>query len=172
MEENELLDLVNETDQVIGTIWRYDYAKMVAENLGYMRAIDMFIVNSEGKLWVPKRPAHKKIAPNGLDYSAGGHVGSGETYLESALREISEELNIDLTENDLEFVDIFKSADIRYFRAVYLYQSDRAPQYNTDDFVSAEWLTPQELVDKLDAGVAAKGSIRETVVELIARKLI
>lgn len=166
-DENELLDIVDVNDQVIGTIRRGEYDRLLKENLGYLRAIDVFLVNGQGKIWVPKRPPHKKIAPNGLDYSCGGHVASGETYLESALREISEELSVDLDEKDLEFVKIFHHEGIRFLQAVYLYYSDEVPDYNPDDFVSWEWLTPKELLAKLDSGIPAKSSIRPTVAELL-----
>lgn len=114
--------------------------------------------------------ATQKDCPNGLDYSTGGHVGSGENYLESALREIAEELNLSLTENDLEFIKMFRDDDIRYIRAVYVYRSDAVPDYNPSDFVSWEWLTPEALLVKLDSGVPAKGSIRGTVTELLRLK--
>lgn len=168
METDELLDIVNADDQVIGTIMRSEYARLVSENLGYVRAIDVFIVNDQGQLWIPKRPPHKKIAPNGLDYSCGGHVSSGEDYSTSALREIEEELNLQLKESDLEFIQKFRNDDLHYYRAVYLYRSNETPDYNPDDFVSAEWMTPKELLAKLEAGVPAKTSIHETVTALLA----
>jgi isopentenyldiphosphate isomerase len=165
---DELLDLVDENDKVIGTILRSDYDRLVKEKLGYIRVAEMFIQNSEGKFWVPKRTAHKKIAPGGLDYSMGGHVSSGESYLESALREIQEELNLNLNGTDLKFVHKFPPSEIPYFRALYIYESDTEPEYNPDDYVSASWLTPQEILKKLNDGVAAKTSLRETIEFLLA----
>lgn len=169
MEQDELLDLVNDKDVVIGTIWRGQYDQLMNEKLGYIRAIDMYIINSQRQIWVPKRPAHKRIAPNGLDFSAGGHVGSGESYMESALREIAEELNLDLKADDLIPVKKFRDDDVRYFREVYIYKSDKEPSYNPNDFVSAEWLSADALIAKLDSGAVAKTSIRETVLELVAQ---
>ncbi|MDB5181418.1 MAG: putative hydrolase [Candidatus Saccharibacteria bacterium] len=168
--EDELLDLVNNKDEVIGTILRSSYEKMVAEKLGYIRAVEMFIQNDEGKLWIPTRTAHKKIAPNGLDYSMGGHVSSSESYVESALREIQEELNLDLQEDDLEFIKKFAPTNLPYFRCLYVYHSNEAPAYNPDDYVSAAWLTPQEIIASIDSGTPAKSSLRETVLALQASK--
>jgi 8-oxo-dGTP pyrophosphatase MutT (NUDIX family) len=165
--EDELLDLVNSNDEPIGTIWRSQYDKLVEEKLGYIRAAEMLIQNDKGQLWIPKRTAHKRVAPNGLDYSMGGHVSSGETYLQSALREIKEELSLELTENDLIFIKKFTPLDLPYFRVLYVYKSNDTPRYSTNDFASAEWLTPQELILKLDAGVPAKVNMRETVSVLI-----
>lgn len=166
MADDELLDLVNENDEVIGTINRKDYDHMVAENLGYMRAVDLFILNSKGQIYVPVRTAHKTIAPNGYDFSVGGHVEAGESYLATVIRETEEELNLHLTEEDLELVQKTTSEDIRYQRALYLYRSDETPTFNPDDFVSAEWLFPDDLIKRIDEGHPAKGKLRETVVIL------
>ncbi|HEX7484398.1 MAG TPA: NUDIX domain-containing protein [Candidatus Saccharimonadales bacterium] len=165
--DSELLDLVDENDEVIGTIFRSNYGDLIEKKLGYIRAVEMFIQNDEGKLWVPTRTADKKIAPNGLDYSVGGHVGSGESYVESALREIEEELNLTIDPSKLEFVAKFNPGVIPYFRHFYIYRSNEAPVYNSGDFVGAEWLSPKEILDKIDSGVAAKTSLRETVESML-----
>jgi 8-oxo-dGTP pyrophosphatase MutT (NUDIX family) len=165
--EDELLDLVNGKDELIGTIWRSQYDEMVGKKLGNVRAVEMLIQNDDGKLWIPKRTADKRIAPNGLDYSTGGHVSSGESYIQSALREIEEELNLVLTEADLTFIKKFAPLDLPYFRTLYIYHANDAPDFNPNDFVSAEWLTPQELIDKLDAGVPAKTNMCETISVLL-----
>ncbi len=167
---DELLDLVDRNDKVIGTILRSDYDKLVSEKLGYIRAVEMLIQNDEGKLWIPKRTAHKKIAPNGLDYSMGGHVSSGETYIESGLREIKEELNLTLTAKDLHFVHKFAPTALPYFRTLFIYKSNVAPNYNPEDYTTAFWLTPREILEKINSGVAAKDSMRETIETLVKDK--
>lgn len=165
MTTDELLDLVNEKDEIIGTIWRAEYDRLVKEELGYIRAVDLFIQNDNGDIWVPKRPAHKTIAPNGLDYSAGGHVSSGETYIEAMLKEVSEELNLDLAENDLELLGKMAPAtgEPRYFREIYRFHTNATPQYNPDDFVSAEWMAVDDYITKLTSGTLAKQSILPTL---------
>jgi isopentenyl-diphosphate delta-isomerase len=163
--QDELLDLVNKDDQIIGTIWRSEYDRLEAEGLGYIRAVDMFIQNDNGELWIPKRTAHKKIAPNGLDYSAGGHVSSGETYDEAVVKEISEELNIEIQSQHLELLGKLgpDTDGLRYFRNIYRYRSNEAPNYNLEDFVSAEWLSVDALVSILESGTPAKASILPTI---------
>lgn len=162
----EILDLVNEKDEVIGTIDRNDYDRMVEEKLGYIRSVELLIRNSAGKYWIPTRTADKKIAPNGLDYSMGGHVDAGEEYIEAALREIREELNLDLEPKDLIFVTKFEPALIHYFRVVYLYETDETPQYNPSDFVKAEWLSLEEIAQRLDSGVPSKRNLLMTIQEV------
>ena len=165
-DEDELLDLVNRHDEVIGTILRSEYNTLAENNLGYIRSVEMLIQNDEGKLWIPRRTADKKIAPDGLDYSMGGHVGSGEGYVESALREIKEELNLDLLPEDLQFIKKFEPAVIPYFRAFYIYHSNETPDYNPKDFVGADWLGPDEIIKKINNGSSAKTTLLETVLVL------
>ncbi len=168
MEHQEVLDLVNESDEVIGTILRDDYQKLLDEKLGYIRASDLFIVNDAGELWIPKRTANKTIAPNGLDFSMGGHVDSGETYIEATIREASEELNIDLSEKDLILISKSRHDAVRYFNSLYLTLSNKNPEYNPADFVSALWLRPNILLAMLDSGVAAKPNLKKAVEDLLA----
>ena len=167
MHDDELLDLVNDKDEVIGTLRRSEYDRLVSEKLGYIRAVEMFITNDEGELWIPQRTAHKRIAPNSLDYSMGGHVSSGEDYITAALREIKEELNLDLSTSDLKFIKKFSPTEIPYFRVLYIYHSNVAPRFNPDDFVTAHWLSPWEILEKIRNGTSAKLSLQETVEELI-----
>ncbi len=161
--DDEILDLVDENDSVVGTINRKNYSELLEQNLGYIRASELFILNDEGKLWIPIRTATKKIAPNGYDYSAAGHVEAGDTYLETIIRETYEEINLTVTESQLDFVAKMRSNDVKYFRSIYLVRSNDTPTFNPEDFVSAKWLTADELIKEIDAGHPAKTSLRESV---------
>ena len=157
---SELLDLVNKNDEVIGTIDRLDYERMLADNLGYIRASDLFILNSDGKIFVPIRTADKHHAPNGFDYSVGGHVSAGEDYLTAIIREAEEELNIVLAPDDIECIGKDISDKSRYIRSIYLVRSDETPQYNPSDFKSAQWMYPADLVSAIDKGHPTKSSLK------------
>lgn len=164
--DEEILDLVDIDDNVIGTIARSRYSEMVQNNLGHIRSVELLIRNSKGEYWIPTRTADKKIAPNGLDYSMGGHIDAGEDYLDAALREIREELNLNLTPTDLVQVKKFAPSITNYHRMVYLYESDETPMFNPADFTHAEWLSPQQIKEKLDAGVPAKNHLLLTIQEV------
>ncbi len=161
--DDELLDLVNKSDEVIGTINRKDYNKLLSDNLGYIRAADLFILNSEGKIYVPTRTADKTIAPNGFDFSAGGHVESGEDYLSSIIREVNEELNLIIEPEYVMLIDKTIQDDIKYIRYLYLYRTDDTPIYNPHDFVTAEWMTSAELIQQIDNGHLAKSSLKPSI---------
>lgn len=160
----EILDLVDDRDHVIGTIPRNEFYRLEDNPPGFVRASELFILNQRGQLWIPTRTAHKTIAPNGLDYSMGGHVSSGEDYLTSALRETEEELNLRLQPMDLQFIHKFRpQPGLPYFRNLYIYRSNQAPEYNPDDFVSAAWMSPAELIAAIKNGTPAKTSLLASV---------
>ena len=156
---DEILDLVNKFDQVIGTIKRSQLNEVKQKNLGYFRASDLFIINNDGKLWIPTRTATKKIAPNAYDFSAAGHVSAGEDYLETIIRETKEEINLNITESELEFIAKFVSPELHYIDSIFLLRSDKTPTHNPSDFASAEWLTPQALLANIANGHKTKSSL-------------
>lgn len=53
-------------------------------NLSNYRVVNVFVINSSGKIWIPRRHSNKAHFPLAFDMSIGGHVESGETY-EAAL---------------------------------------------------------------------------------------
>lgn len=158
-----MLDLVDKDDKVIGIIGRDDYYVAEPAPEGYLRAADMFLVNDAGEFWVPKRTSSKKSFPNCLDFSVGGHVSSGEDYLTTILREAEEEINVKLKPEDVILIDVQRNEKNYFFNALYIYKTNKTPNYNLDDFQSAEWLAPMTLLEKLDAEVPAKGNIRVAV---------
>ena len=62
--------------------------------------VHVHVFNSRGELWLQKRAADKKIQPGKWDTSVGGHVSSGEKISEALLREVKEELGIDMMPNE------------------------------------------------------------------------
>lgn len=163
-EEDELLDLVDSNDHAIGQIWRSATESLGHSGEGYIRAATCLIQNSRGELWIPRRTKDKRIAPLGLDSSMQEHVGAGETYEQAALRGLKEELNIELKAEDIEFIDkLSPTSDLYYFVALFRYKADIYPDYNPEDFVSAEWIRPELLIKKLQAGEPAKKSLLPTV---------
>jgi len=82
----ELLDIVNINDEIIGTSDRE-----TAHNNRYLHRIAaVYVFNTNGQLYVQ---LHKKSG--GLyDHSVGGHVSKGETYMQGAIREAKEELDM------------------------------------------------------------------------------
>lgn len=168
-EPEELLDLVDGTDNPIGTIARREILSLEADKRGYARGVGVFLTNQQGQLWIPRRQPHKKIAPNGLDFSVGEHVGHSESYTEAALRGLREELNIEATADELTCLGtVSPFAGLPYFHQIYLYHQNEEPVHNTDDYSSFEWLSPEELLTRLESGETAKEILLPSV-QLIVR---
>ena len=98
MIHDELLDLVDSQDKVVGHVLR---SKMWENRISNVRVVNAFLMNEKNELWIPKRTAHKKIFPSCLDFSVGGFVMSGETYQQAFERETQEELNDALVKANL-----------------------------------------------------------------------
>ncbi|MHC5743961.1 MAG: NUDIX domain-containing protein [Nostoc sp.] len=90
IQDDEILDIVDEIDYVIGQNKR---SEIYRQRLCNFRVVNAFVINSLGQLWIPRRSAHKSIFPLCLDVSMGGYVETGETYEDALQRELKEEFN-------------------------------------------------------------------------------
>lgn len=83
--------------------------KSVAHKNGlWHRAVHICIYNSSGEILLQKRASCKELFPDMWDISVAGHVGVDDTELGAAVREISEEIGVEVKESDLDFYKIFK----------------------------------------------------------------
>lgn len=148
--EQEFLDIVNEDDEVID---RLSIDEAYRTGKWIIRSSSLFIKNSEWKLWIPRRNLWKSKFPGALDFSAGGHVSSGETYIQWLVRESKEEINIILNPENIRPLWKLLQNDIgyniRFFSALYEYITDTPPSINPKEHSESLWLTPEELYEKL-----------------------
>jgi isopentenyldiphosphate isomerase len=96
MDYDEILDVVNSQDHVVGSVKRNEKCDLGRHR--FLRAAELFIQNRRGELWVPRRTLQKTIAPSGLDYSVSGHA----SYFYALKRETNEELGINLGFNSVK----------------------------------------------------------------------
>ncbi|OYT46293.1 NUDIX domain-containing protein [Candidatus Bathyarchaeota archaeon] len=88
----EYFYVVDEDDRVVGKATREECHS--SKRLIH-RSVYVFLLDSEGRLFLQKRSAKKDLYPGYYTGSATGHVEYGETYEEAARRELKEELGID-----------------------------------------------------------------------------
>lgn len=90
-DENEIFDIVNEKNEVIGREKR----KIVHEKGLWHRAVHIFIFNSKGELLLQKKSKNSDLSAEKWTSSCSGHLGTDKNYLNSAKRELKEELGIE-----------------------------------------------------------------------------
>jgi isopentenyl-diphosphate Delta-isomerase len=88
----EIFDIVNERDEVVGQNTRRE---VHARGLWH-RAVHVLVFNARSEVFLQKRSMRKDIAAGKWDSSASGHLDSGEDYDACAVREVREELGLDL----------------------------------------------------------------------------
>lgn len=157
-----MLDLVDDNDQVVGTMPRLE---VYTRNYDNFRVIDAFIKNSKGQLFIPRRTAKKRLFPSCLDSSVGGHVDSGESYEEAFIREAAEELNIDVSKLTYRCLGKITpvTSNVWSFITVFEVEYDEVPEYNPLDIADYYWLTPAELLSRIDSGDKAKSNLSKIV---------
>ena len=72
------------------------------------KAVHIWIINNNGDILLQRRCATKDSNPNKLDISSAGHLSAGDDSLTGALRELKEELNLDVKPEDLQFIKTLK----------------------------------------------------------------
>ncbi|MFD5324443.1 NUDIX hydrolase [Streptomyces sp. NPDC127092] len=87
---DEVLDVVDENDQVVGRAPRGEvYARGLIHRCAFIQVRD-----AEGRIFVHRRTPTKLVFPSLYDMFVGGVVGAGESYDDAALREAEEELGV------------------------------------------------------------------------------
>ena len=89
--DEELLDLVDADNTVIGTVAR---SRVHGEPALRHRAVHVLVYDDRDRLLLQKRSSAKQIQPGKWDTSVGGHLAAGESYLAAAVREAAEELGL------------------------------------------------------------------------------
>lgn len=89
---DEIFDVVNERDEVIGQMPRGEVHRQGLRH----RAVHLMVYDRRGQVFLQKRSLQKDCFPGAWDSSAAGHLDSGESYDACVLREAREELGLHL----------------------------------------------------------------------------
>lgn len=106
----EYIDIVDEQGNPTGEI----VERSIAHSQGIRhRTAHIWIVrkvNDRYQVLMQKRAMNKEPFPGMFDTSSAGHIQAGDEPLESALRELHEELGISAQPRELEFAGFFRGA--------------------------------------------------------------
>ena len=91
--QDELFVVVDRKDRILGYHTRFDchHNKKLIH-----RAIGIIIFNKRGQILLQKRSKNKDLDPGLYTISVSGHVDKGETFRQTAKRELLEELGIEI----------------------------------------------------------------------------
>jgi isopentenyl-diphosphate delta-isomerase len=89
---DELFDVVNEQDTVIGQVLR---STVHQRGLWHRGVHVLLFTREEGKLLVQQRSKDRVHAPLALDCSVSEHVKAGEDYYSAAIRGLQEEMGVE-----------------------------------------------------------------------------
>ncbi len=102
----EFLDIWDESGKPTGQVCE----KSMAHQKGLFHpTVHIWFYTSTPSLLLQKRGSNKQTFPNLWDVSVAGHVSSGESILDGALREIKEEIGLQLKSDDLLLIDVRKN---------------------------------------------------------------
>lgn len=105
----EYFDILDENGNSTGKMKLRDN---VHRDGNWHRVVHVWIINDHQEILLQKRCSDKDCNPNMLDISSAGHLLAGESSIEGAIREVREELNIDVQPNDLKFIQTFRTEKI------------------------------------------------------------
>ena len=135
--------VVNDYDEVIGA----ENLLVAIEQHLLRRSARVFVCNELHQVLLQKRSqqVHK---PGLLDMSVGGHVDSGETYAEAAVRELTEELGIRDTPLE-QLTTAWRNGES--FSAIFKVIVPAVTVFTIDcqEIEGVEWLTPDTIDSKV-----------------------
>lgn len=141
---NEKFDVVNEDDEVIGVRSRID---VHAQGLLH-RAVHIHVLNGKGDVLIQQRAMSKDVAPGKWTTACSGHVDAGETYETAAIRELYEELHIDVSDPELVRPILKLPASLatdNEFIWVYTYELEGTFKTNRQEIEETCWIKLDEL---------------------------
>lgn len=152
----EYFDVLKENGEYTGKVETRD--KCHTEGLWH-KAVALYIINSQNQVLLQKRSSKKKLWPNLWDISAGGHVLAGEFGFQAIIREIKEELGIDIDKKDITFIgastSVNKKGEIenKHFNEYYIVNKDvNISELNLDseEVSEVKWFEKDDILNKIE----------------------
>lgn len=144
----DLVDLVNENDEVIGTINRNDKDFIYKRNV---RGVELFLITKNNKIIIPRRSSNRRIYPNCYDYSVAGMVDSQEEYETAIYRELKEELGIDnIVLKEIAYLNPYTSESSIFVKLYIGYIDYEIKNYDKDGIKELYYFTIEEISNLLE----------------------
>lgn len=138
----EIFDVVNERDEVIGQAPRSEVHRRKLHH----RAVHVLVFNARGELFLQKRSMKKDCYPGAWDSSASGHLDRGEDYDVCAVREVHEELGVQLPTTPQRLFKIDSCTETgQEFVWIYQCQHEGPFDLHPEEIERGGWFQPAEI---------------------------
>src|SRR6186713_2894524 len=138
----EIFDVVNEHDEVMG---RAPRKEVHARGLLH-RAVHVLVFNARGEVYLQKRSMQKDTAKGKWDSSASGHLDSGEDYDTCAVRELREEIGLQLAKAPGRVLRVNACQETgQEFVWVYRCASEGPFTLHPDEIERGDWFAPDKV---------------------------
>ena len=103
----EFFDILDDSGRPTGST---KARELVHKDGDWHKAVHIWIVNDKDEILLQKRSPNKDSNPNMWDVSSAGHLSAGDDSLTGAMREIKEELGLDIPPAQFTFLGTLKDA--------------------------------------------------------------
>ena len=164
----ELIEIVDENGNFTGQVM--DKEEAHDKNLLH-NEVGIFIINDDGKVLLQKRSANKRFSPNKWGLCAG-HVDAYETLEDAALREIKEEVGLDVTPKELipygerEITISDSNSHITYFYYVKCNKKEDEFIIQEEELSEVKWFNIDEIITMIKD---EKTSFKENRIKLFEK---
>lgn len=151
MTSEELFDIFDENNLPTGMVKSRSIVHK--ELTQWHRVTHIWVVNKNKEVLCQRRSLKKDANPWKWMSFFGGHLKAGETFEESALAELYEEIGLSINEKDLIFIRLDKYAPARHFTNVYivLWDGDIGQlSFNDEEVDEVEWMSIETLKEKIE----------------------
>lgn len=152
----EYFDVLNEFGEFTGEVAT---RKESHEKGLWHRAVYGFIFNEKEEVLLQKRSKNKKLWPNLWDVTAGGHVLAGEFGTQALIREIKEELGIQVLENEVKYlvgsmsINIQENIKNKHFNECYIVTKNidiSKIELQKEEVSDIKWFSKEEIINRIN----------------------
>lgn len=152
----EKIDVLNELGEFTGKVATRDECHKKGL---WHRTVYAFIIDKKGNVLLQKRSANKKMWPNMWDVTVGGHVDSNEFGRQALIREVKEELGIDIKDDEIKYLigstSISKKENIidKHYNECYLITKEidiEKIDLQNEEVSEVKYFTKREILERIN----------------------